>query len=381
VDETNPRLTKLLAALAQFEKGDGTNAIEPASSEARVQSKKLWEVGAHHPALNSLLPRLNEWSVLNRAARDHLLRRIDVLHEESTQRDERRMFLQAMARAFKADVDAFLSLLTLLLVTAGGITGSLVLMSDITWRCVGILTSVVAGFVCLVLVQRWRRRRAHRKFFHTILLPQASSQGVDLARFVVELRDYPPGESELDKKIQAMARALPVLKEGLGQMEVPLEPAPSDKLADEIGENPEDPVLFLLAIGKDFKPKNGDPLPFLAGLSAAVLIFAAAVIWLEKVATLPKLLLVLFGGGVSTFWMHRWLERRRHRRFFRKILVPEALRRGVELSDVVEVLVTIRAKHSEVEHPLHSLARSWQLLDSMIGRGSDESLVHASAKR
>jgi hypothetical protein len=79
--------------------------------------------------------------------------------------------------------------------------------------------------------------------------------------------------------------------------------------------------------------------------------------------------------------MHRWLERRKHLLFFRKTLVPEALRRGVELSEVVEVLAAIRVNDSAVEHPLHSLARSWQYLDAMASQGSEERSVHASAGR
>jgi hypothetical protein len=51
------------------------------------------------------------------------------------------------------------------------------------------------------------------------------------------------------------------------------------------------------------------------------------------------------------------------------MLVPEALRRGVKLDEVVEVLATIRAKDSAAEHPLYSLARSWQILDAIANDG------------
>jgi hypothetical protein len=387
VDETNPRLAKLVATLAQFEKENGANPSQVSPSQTRIQDacKKLWELGPHHPALNILLPRLNRWSRLSGVNRDRLWREIDALHEESALRERRRMFLHALAKDFKPDVDAFLSVLTLLLVTAAGTIGSVVLMNvlmlDPGWCLVGIVASVVAGFACLMLIQRWRRRRGHRQFFRAILLPKASSLGIDLARFAEELRGYRLGESELDKKIQAMAQALPVLEETLREMGMPLEPPPAGEPPCEIAENPEDPMLFLLTIGKNFKPKRDDLPPVLAGLITAGLLFTTAVIWLEKVATLPKLLMVLLGGGGGILWTHRLLERRRHRRFFSKALVPEALRRGVNLKEVVEVLAAIRAKDLAPEHPLHSLARSWQILDAMVCQGSDECQNPAGAKR
>ena len=371
LDETNPRLAKLLAAIAELRKGGEASTNESAAHKELVQDvcKKLWQLGPHHPAQGNWLPRLNEWSQLNRAAQTDLLREVGALHEETAQRVSRQRFIQTVAKHFKTDVDALLSRLALLLVSIGGIVASVVLMSDITLRWVGSLTSLVAGFVSLALVQRWQRRRAHRKFFQTILLPKATSQNIDLARFMEEVRGYQSSGTELDKKIRAMARALPMLEEMVREMGLPVEPPPSSEPSGESSEHPEDPMLFLLAIGKSFKPKSDDLVPVLAGVTIAGLLFAAGVIWLEKVAILPKLLLVLLGGGISFLWVYRWLERRRHLRFFRHTLLPEARRRGVKLSEVVEVLAAIRAKDSDVEHPLHSLSRSWHVLNAMA---SDE---------
>src|SRR5262249_18563462 len=263
-------------------KGSEASTNESAAHKELVQDvcKKLWQFGPHHPAQGSWLPRLNQWSQLNRAVQIDLLREVGALHEETAQRDGRQRFMQTVAKDFTTDVDALLSMLALLLVSIGGIVASVVLMSDLTLRWVGSLMSLVAGFVSLALVQRWQRRRAHRNFFQTILLPKATSQNIDLARFMDEVRGYQSSGSELAKKIRAMARALPMLEEMVREMGLPVEPPPSCEPSGESSERPEDPMLFLLAIGKSFKPKRDDLVPVLAGVTIAGLLFAASVIWL-----------------------------------------------------------------------------------------------------
>jgi hypothetical protein len=370
LDETNPRLAIFLAALAQIENGE-PNAIDRKVPNAGLQdiSRKLWDLGPHHPTLNMLLPRLRNWPKLSASIRDRLSQEIDTIHEEFILQDRRRLFLLDMAKAFKPDVDPGLSILTLLLVCGVGIAGSVMFLPKDSFEFLGIVVSIVAGIVCLALVQWWRRRAAHYRFFLTILLPQATSRGIDLARFIEELHAYRPGDSKLDKKIKAMAGSLPILKRIFQEQGVALEPAQSAESPRTDAEGEEDPVLFLMNIGKTYKPKDAGLTDLLAGVGVAFLFLIGGPLTFGEKAIFPCLILALVGGAVGATWVHRRLERRRQVRFFRKTLVPEAQKRGVDLNHVVEALAAIRGQDSAVEHPLHSLARSWQALDKMVQQG------------
>jgi membrane protein implicated in regulation of membrane protease activity len=360
MEETNPRLAELAAALAQLDQARGEgSADDPRFEEATA---KLWDFGPREPAWNHFLPRLSKWATLEAAAQDRLLRELDERWREHQQRQARLQFIRTMAESFKPDVDGFLAALTFFLVFIGGFVLSAVSLPQGA-LCAGFALSLIGALVSAVLVHRAWRRRKHRAFFRTKWLPQAELRGLDPVGLAEELAVIPVTDAKSDKSLRGLRDALPllvaVMEEDTG---MPVVIAPAAKRR-ELGDYPEDPLLFLQRVVKDYKEDVDGLLPFLTMFVLAVggLILALALLP-EGAAQVVGILLALAGAIVGTVLVHGWLRRRRIRRFFRATLLPEARQRGVDLTRAVEILQGLQGTKSDVDHPLHALARSLPLL-------------------
>jgi hypothetical protein len=404
--ETNPRLNDVLAYRAGLvETAREVRDVTPGAADPRVELAfaRLAEVSSPLPEVYKLQGRLSQWASLDAATQAQLLRDINEVVAEDEKQEAAVRFVGLMGQRFKPDIDAGLTALTMIVVAALVVVGSYLLLGD-SVICASVFVSIPVAGGAAALVHRALRRRAHRKFFRDVFLPEAHYQELSIVRILAVLHD--PTRVASDPGTKGMLAALPllhqVLKEGNPEGTV-VEAAASlassypprlrralpvsdvsqgARRVETVLEEQEErdaAARFVRVVGQSFKPDVDGGVAFLVLFVTGALLITLAAFLLSGVALFVGILVAIAAAIVAAVVTHRKFRRFSQRRFFLQTFLPGAHYQGVSVARAIAILEDTDPDNPGLQPGLRGMARLLPVLREILHEASPDGSVSEAA--
>jgi membrane protein implicated in regulation of membrane protease activity len=221
LERTNPRLAQQIELRARWEQEASAVTQAPVGRpdpRVKLAFAQLADVDRRDARVIEYHALLAQWSALDPARQARLLRDIKQLTADERKRKAADGFAVLVAQRFKAEMDGALTFLTGLVVLVAGITVAAILLTGME-LAIGIIGSIILALVVAMIMHRKYQRRAHRRFFRKVMLPEAQRKGIEIAPVIEFLSGVDCRDVRIDAQLRALAAAVPLLKEVLAEAE------------------------------------------------------------------------------------------------------------------------------------------------------------------
>lgn len=232
---TNPRLAEAISRRALLEQellnADG-DSCENRDLRVALALVKIADLDPRDLSVIRLQASLMQWNSLDALSQSKVLSDIDVLAAQKERTDACAYFINRVAQQFKPELTGLFVMLPFAAPLIPGISLSMVFLNaNAKTLATGVALSFFPSLVFGLIVNRFILRQRHKRFFRTILLPEAECHGIQIRDIIEMLDRFNVAETGPNENLRSLARAMPLLKEVLAEQNRYLEASSDDHAA------------------------------------------------------------------------------------------------------------------------------------------------------